>query len=82
VGLGRVADALPLLEQAVERAASMKLMANHPLVENADRLFATSPDTSRSSTGCPSNRKPRRVPTKNGVTAIGSWRSFRSICRA
>jgi class 3 adenylate cyclase/tetratricopeptide (TPR) repeat protein len=31
VGLGRVADALPLLEQAVERAASMKLMANHPL---------------------------------------------------
>jgi tetratricopeptide (TPR) repeat protein len=30
-GLGRVDDALPLLERAVERAISMKLMANHPL---------------------------------------------------
>jgi len=31
IGLGRLDDALPLLEQAVERAVAMKLMANHPL---------------------------------------------------
>jgi tetratricopeptide (TPR) repeat protein len=31
IGLARLDDALPLLEQAVERAVAMKLMANHPL---------------------------------------------------
>jgi tetratricopeptide (TPR) repeat protein len=31
ISLGRLDDALPLLEQAVERAVAMKLMANHPL---------------------------------------------------
>jgi tetratricopeptide (TPR) repeat protein len=43
VGLGRGAEALPLLEQAVERAAAMKLMANHPLrlVRLAEALLAT-----------------------------------------